>query len=82
MGLRIVIDEIGPREGLLDRGGIGIQLNPAGKLDTRRHGDHMAQFPAGSPAQASTGGQSPPVTERERENCLMMFTSPTIFAGD
>ena len=56
MGLKIVIDGIGPREGLLDRGGIGIQLNPAGK-------GGMAQFPAGSPAQASAGGQSPPVTE-------------------
>ena len=29
--LNIVIDEIGPGEGLLDRGGMDIPLNPAGK---------------------------------------------------
>ena len=63
MGLTIVIDEIGPREGLLDRGGIGIQLTAE---NLRRHGDHMAQFPAGSPAQASAGGQSPPVTDERK----------------
>ena len=60
MGLRIVIDEIGPREGLLDRGSIGIQLNPAGN-------GGMAQFPAGSPAQASAGGQSPPLERPRRD---------------
>ena len=44
--LNIVIDEIGPAagEGLLDRGGMDIPLNPAGK-------GGVAQVPAGSPAQ-------------------------------
>ena len=55
-----------PREGLLDGGGIGIHassvpLNPAGK-------GVIAQFPAGSPAQATTGGQSPPVAEMACED--------------
>ena len=31
--LNIVIDEIGPGEGLLDRGGMDIPLNPAGKRE-------------------------------------------------
>ena len=43
--LNIVIDEIGPGEGRLDSGGIEIPLKPAGK-------GGVAQFPAGSPAQA------------------------------
>ena len=45
--LNIVIDEIGPAagEGLLDRGGMDIPLNPAGK-------GGVAQVPACSPAQA------------------------------
>ena len=54
--LNIVIDEIGPGEGRLDSGGIEIPLKPAGK-------GGVAQFPAGSPAQATTCGQSAPVTE-------------------
>ena len=43
--LNIVIDEIGPAagEGLLDRGGMDIPLNPAGK-------GGVAQVPACSPA--------------------------------
>ena len=49
--LNIVIDEIGPGEGLLDSGGIEIPLKPAGK-------GGVAQFPAGSPVQATTCGQS------------------------
>ena len=52
----IVIDEIGPGEGLLDSGGIEIPLKPAGK-------GGMAQFPAGIPGQAITCGQSAPMTE-------------------
>ena len=46
--LNIVIDEIGPAagEGLLDRGGMDIPLNPAGK-------GGVAQVPACSPAQAN-----------------------------
>ena len=44
--LNIVIDELGPGEGLLDRGGMDIPLNPAGK-------GGVAQVPAGSPAQAN-----------------------------
>ena len=47
--LNIVIDEIGPGEGLLDSGGIEIPLKPAGK-------GGVAQFPAGSPAQATACG--------------------------
>ena len=54
--LNIVIDEIGPGEGLLDSGGIEIPLKPAGK-------GGVAQFPAGSPVQATTCGQSAPMTE-------------------
>ena len=54
--LNIVIDEIGPGEGRLDSGGIEIPLKPAGK-------GGVAQFPAGSPAQATTCGQAAPVTE-------------------
>ena len=54
--LNIVIDGIGPREGRLDRGGIGTPLNPAGK-------GGVAQVLACSPAQTTTDGQSPPVTE-------------------
>ena len=54
--LNIGIDEIGPGEGRLDGRGIEIPLKPAGK-------GGVAQFPAGSPAQATTCGQSAPVTE-------------------
>ena len=56
MDENIVMDEIGPREGRLDRGGIGTPINPA-----RKGG--VAQVPAGSPAQATTYGQSAPVPE-------------------
>ena len=45
--LNIVIDEIGPGEGRLDSRGIEIPLKPAGK-------GGVAQFPAGSPVQATT----------------------------
>ena len=51
-----IVDEIGPGEGRLDSGGIEIPLKPAGK-------GGMAQFPAGSPSQATTCGQSAPVTQ-------------------
>ena len=44
------MDEIGPGEGRLDSGGIEIPLKPAGK-------GGVAQVPAGSPAQATTGGE-------------------------
>ena len=56
--LNIVIDGIGPREGRLDRGGIGTPLNPAGK-------GGVAQVPAGSPAQTTTDGQRPNHDERD-----------------
>ena len=49
------MDEIGPGEGRLDSRGIEIPLEPAGK-------GGVAQFPAGSPAQATACGQSAPVT--------------------
>ena len=43
------MDEIGPGEGRLDSRGIEIPLKPAGK-------GGVAQFPAGSPAQATACG--------------------------
>ena len=63
--LNIVIDEIGLGEGLLDSGGIEIPLKPAGK-------GGVAQFPAGSPVQATTCGQSAPmhVMMLWRVNCV------------
>ena len=68
--LNIVIDEIGPGEGCLDSRGIEIPLKPAGK-------GGVAQFPAGSPAQA-TCGQSAPVTEVacEEEDWERVIRSP------
>ena len=54
--LFIATDVIGPGKGRLDSRGIDIPLKPAGK-------GGAAQFPAGSPAQATACGQSAPVTE-------------------
>ena len=67
----IVMDEIGPREGRLDSRGIEIPLKPAGKGD-------VAQFPAGSPAQATACGQTAPVTEvaGEEEDWERVTRSP------
>ena len=54
--LNVVIDEVGPGEGRLESWGIEVPFNPAGE-------GGVAQVPAGSPAQATTCGQSAPVTE-------------------
>ena len=65
------MDEIGPGEGRLDSRGIEIPLKPAGK-------GGVAQFPAGSPAQATACGQSAPVTEvaGEEEDWEGVIRSP------
>ena len=65
--LNIVIDEVGPGEGRLESWGIEVPFNPAGE-------GGVAQVPAGSPAQATTCGQS--------MTMMMMMMLITIFAGD
>ena len=79
--LNIVVDEIGPGEGLLDSGGIEIPLKPAGK-------GGVAQFPAGSPAQATACGRKSHFPERKIQSMERKLawrelqTAARIQAGD